>query len=338
MESYIRYLAALWFQRHAGRLGKQLPGIRRAEDIECVHRARVACRRLRAGLGLFTDWPSAKRCRRWQRQLRRLGRKLGQARDKDVQLVFLCDQWRQAPSVQVQVGLAGLILAHQAQREDAYRKADKAVAWFRKTGVLQEIRDQSRRLLRQMQVSQQELMLLPLWEEAAEKVQKYIDELIAYAPSLQQSQDHTSQHAMRIAAKKLRYSLEILCPLLGPAVQPVLQALEEFQTLMGQLHDCQVWLMELEALQDRKQLRRIRKNWENAGLGSAWTTEAFRTAVCWLQEDRRLTQAKLQEEAGWFWHERLQEEVTDRLASLIQKALLRCPEPSEGRQRQLAIG
>jgi len=337
MESYSQYMAAVWFQRHARRLGRQLPGIRRAEDMECVHRARVACRRLRAGLGLFTDWPSAKRRRRWQRQLRRLGRKLGQARDKDVQLVFLSDQWRQAPSVQVQVGLAGLILAHQAQREEAYRKADKAADRFRNTGVLQEIWDQSRRTLRRMQVSQQELLLLPLWKDAAEKIQKYIDKLIAYAPSLQQSEDHASHHAMRIAAKKLRYSLEMLRPLLGSPVQPALQTLEEFQTLMGQLHDCQVWLMELEGFQDRKQLRQIRKKWENAELGSTWTTEAIRAAVCWLQEDRRLAQAKLLGEAGWFWQERLQEEVMDRLPRLVQKALLRSSAPSQERPRQLAL-
>jgi|YNPBryunderm2012_1023409.scaffolds.fasta_scaffold03193_2 CHAD domain-containing protein len=338
MESHIRYLAALWFQRQSRRLGKQLPGIRQAEDIECVHRARVACRRLRAGLELFTDWPSAKRHRRWQCGLRRLGRKLGQARDKDVQLIFLSDQWDRAPSLQVRVGLAGLILVHQAQREAAYRKADKAVVRFRKTGVLQEIQGQSRRVLRQVNVSQEELLLWPLWEGAAEKIQLYTDELTAYAPSLQHGQDHTSHHAMRIAAKKLRYSLEILSPLLGPAVHPVLQALEEFQTRMGQLHDCQVWLMELEAFQDRKPLRRMRKKWEKVGLGSAWNAEAFRAAVCWLQEDRRLAQAKLLEEVGWFWHARLQEEVGDRLARLVQQALLRGSEASEGPQRQFALG
>ncbi len=323
MDSYIGYLAAKWFQKQARRLGQQLPGIRQGEDMECVHRARVACRRLRAGLGLFGDWPSAKRHRRWEGELRRLGRKLGQARDKDVQLSFLVDHFSQAPSLEVRVGLSGLILWRQTEREAAYRKASKAVARFQNSGLLKQIRSQSGRTLRQAQIPEEELLYYPLWEEAGEKIQMLTQQMSSYAPSLRQIQEQACHHALRIVAKKLRYSLEILASLFGPEIQPTLQSLENFQTLMGQLHDCQVWLLELARFEKDRFLRTVRKQWKKAGLGSGWTVRAFRAAIRWLQQDRQKAQKNLLQEADRFWQQKLQEEITDRLADLVQTALLR---------------
>ncbi|MCS7303623.1 MAG: CHAD domain-containing protein [Thermoguttaceae bacterium] len=338
MESYARYLAASWFQKHVRRLGNQLPGIRRAEDIECVHRARVACRRLRAGLAMFPEWPSAKRHLRWEKQIRRLGRRLGEARDKDVQISFLADLWPQAPCLEVRVGLAGLILYRQTERQTAYQKATKGVAQVQKSRLVQEIASQSRRVLRELSMPEEELLYCPLWQQAAENIQALSEELLRYAPSLQQNQEEASHHAMRITAKKLRYSLEILTPLFGPDVQPILSALEEFQTLMGQLHDCQVWLLELGQLQKGGFLKKIRKQWNKAGFGSDWTVRAFAAALQWLQQDRQNAQERLLQEAAGFWRQRLQEQITDRLPAVVQRALLRPAKRRGLLVRQSAMG
>ena len=62
------------------------PQVRQLEDRECVHRVRVASRRLRSFLPLFALCLSRKTCDRWRKQLRRLTRALGEVRDIDVQI------------------------------------------------------------------------------------------------------------------------------------------------------------------------------------------------------------------------------------------------------------
>lgn len=337
MVGYIEYLAARWLAKQARRLAKQLPGIRRAEDIECVHRARVACRRLRAGLVLFADWPSPKWNRACQQQIRRVGRKLGQARDKDVQICFLADQSAQAPSLPIRVGLAALILSYQAQRESAYRKASKAAFRLERSRLLADLRTHTDQVLRREKISEGALFHCPLWEEAAEKIQNYINELLSHAASLEQSHQEAEHHALRIVGKKLRYSLEILTPVFGPEVQPTLEALETFQDLMGRLHDCQVWLLELQRWQKRKSVRWLRKKWKKAGFASEWMIQAFQAGLQWLEQGQQLAQAKLLEEAGWFWHERLHQEITHRLVPLLGQALARTKKPTGTSPDRLAV-
>src|SRR5262249_56548814 len=59
----------------------ELEGVRQAEDRECVHRMRVASRRLRSVLPLFATSLSRQTCARWRKQLRRVTRALGPARE-----------------------------------------------------------------------------------------------------------------------------------------------------------------------------------------------------------------------------------------------------------------
>src|SRR5262245_448748 len=64
----------------------ELEGVRQAEDRECVHRMRVASRRLRSVLPLFAPSLSCQTCARWRKRLRRVTRALGAVRDTDVQM------------------------------------------------------------------------------------------------------------------------------------------------------------------------------------------------------------------------------------------------------------
>ena len=82
-----------------------IDGVRQNEDIECLHRMRVAARRLRSLLPLFNDCLPPKQRARWRKQLRRVTRALGRARDADVQIVCVqealnaCDDDRLRPGL-----------------------------------------------------------------------------------------------------------------------------------------------------------------------------------------------------------------------------------------------
>src|SRR5690606_28341920 len=68
---------------------REIEGVRAGEDTDYLHRMRVASRRLRAALPLFSPCFPPKRCDRWMRETRRDTRALGAARDADVQVAAL---------------------------------------------------------------------------------------------------------------------------------------------------------------------------------------------------------------------------------------------------------
>ena len=70
-------------------LSSEIRGVKGEDDIEFVHRMRVASRRLRSALGLFGECFDADEVRKWNRTVRSVTRDLGEARDLDVQIAFL---------------------------------------------------------------------------------------------------------------------------------------------------------------------------------------------------------------------------------------------------------
>ena len=84
-----RLLDVAWktLGRHVGRMLWNEPGTRLGADPEYVHDMRVATRRLRTALDVFTDAIPEEAREPFARDLRWVGRALGRVRDTDVQLL-----------------------------------------------------------------------------------------------------------------------------------------------------------------------------------------------------------------------------------------------------------
>ena len=50
-------------------------------------------------------------------------------------------------------------------------------------------------------------------------------------------------HAMRIAGKQLRYTLEIFAPIYDTALLPYIQIMKDLQDQLGSIHDDDVWVV-----------------------------------------------------------------------------------------------
>ena len=78
----------------------------------------------------------------------------------------------------------------------------------------------------------------PLAENALRMAMVRIDEVWTFAEAAGDRADRKALHDMRIAAKRLRYLLELVEPCLGePASRGAKQA-KQIQTLLGEIHDC----------------------------------------------------------------------------------------------------
>jgi uncharacterized protein YdaU (DUF1376 family) len=81
----------------------------------------------------------------------------------------------------------------------------------------------------------------PLGENAARIVQVRLDEMIAFAPRALDGKKK-AQHDMRIAAKRLRYVLEVTGFCFGRPADTARRRARDLQDILGEIHDCDVML------------------------------------------------------------------------------------------------
>jgi CHAD domain-containing protein len=89
----------------------------------------------------------------------------------------------------------------------------------------------------------------PLADNLERIVRVRLDELCAFMPRART--DDVALHDMRIAAKRLRYILEVAHPLFGEYAAKAVDLVKELQELLGDIHDADVQTPEVGALLER---------------------------------------------------------------------------------------
>jgi CHAD domain-containing protein len=110
----------------------------------------------------------------------------------------------------------------------------------------------------------------PLRPNAERIVRTRLDELCALAPAALEPSAATAQHDMRIAAKRLRYVLEITGPCLGPEAKASRDAAKRLQSVLGEIHDCDVMLARAEGIESLCALLHARRELLFRRFGDLW--------------------------------------------------------------------
>lgn len=121
----------------------------------------------------------------------------------------------------------------------------------------------------------------PLRPNAARIVQTRLDELRSFADAALAPDASDAQHDMRIAAKRLRYVLEIVGPCVGDEAEPARRAAKGLQSVLGDLHDCDLMLPRVEhvpslagALQEHRErcFRSFVELWQAEASKGTWAS------------------------------------------------------------------
>jgi CHAD domain-containing protein len=238
---------------HLTALEAEMDGVRTAgADIEHIHRMRVATRRLRAAIPLFSACLPQKKLNTWEKEIRLITRALGAARDADVQIEALAKYAQVVTDPSHKPGLARLYLRLRQHRETLQAPVVKALDRFDASSTLPGMRAQ----LSDLAVKQAgPPYAQALYLHARDSIQPRLDEYLAYDAIVPQPERVAELHAMRIAAKRLRYTLEAFSPLYANGLKPWLPTVRDHQETLGSIHDCDVWTTFLPEFLDQEMKR-----------------------------------------------------------------------------------
>jgi CHAD domain len=95
----------------------------------------------------------------------------------------------------------------------------------------------------------------PLADNAGRIVLVRLDELCSFMPRATDPGEVVALHDMRIAAKRLRYVLEVTGSVFGDYAGKATIMVKDLQDLLGEIHDCDVQIPEVRAFRDELELR-----------------------------------------------------------------------------------
>jgi CHAD domain-containing protein len=114
----------------------------------------------------------------------------------------------------------------------------------------------------------------PLRQNASRIVRTRLDELRGFADEALAPDAGVAQHDMRIAAKRLRYVLELVGPCLGAEAKAARDAAKQLQSVLGDLHDCDLMLPKVEGIESLGAVLRARRERLFHSFVELWQAEA----------------------------------------------------------------
>jgi CHAD domain-containing protein len=325
IDQSFRLLGCKYLQGQLEKLEKELAGARTADDVECIHQSRVASRRLRAGMNFFEKCYPAKKTKKWHNQIRKVTKKLGMARDRDVQIEFLKELLSNLDKVQKQYkkGIKRLILRLEQSRHKVQPKVIKSVDNFNSSGVLVDMHNEFEKVLSNPKNVDIPLQSYFVFQQSNERIKKQLEELVSHQDSLRNPLDKDGHHQMRISAKRLRYTLEICNIAFEGELNGIIKAVKKIQTYLGDLHDYDLWQDYLEQFINEEKQKTINY------FGHSRSFSSIKKGLDFLKDKCRKRRDILFGEFVEYWQNISEEDLWDKLLSTIDGSLKEYQETSE---------
>jgi CHAD domain-containing protein len=232
-------------------LENQMESLVYDDSIESLHHTRVMTRRIRNTIMVFADIIGKKRSKKWLSSLKKLTKSLTHTRDLDVQIQFLESELSKVSEQKLLAGLQRLLLRKQQRRDKKQIDVRESISSFEKENTLSEIK-----LFIESNPFEAENFVPPdsLRQIGLHNTDKLTKLCFSYVPFITSPDQTEALHNLRIAIKNLRYSVELFQPIF-PELETYLTTFKKFQDDLGEIHDCDVWLKDLDNFLEKEKKR-----------------------------------------------------------------------------------
>jgi CHAD domain-containing protein len=228
----------LLLERQSRALKRHLPGAVKGDD-RAVHQARVASRRLRESVPVLSHGLKGSKRKKARRKIRRLTGALGIVRELDVALKAVDElaSSGDVPRAATDELRAHVLAERQKRRESMLERLDQVNA------------DKLHRRLASVAAALSEAGAEPWRDVLGKRLLKRAKRLASAVDEAGHLYAPERLHQVRIAAKKLRYGLEMAAEAGVRAASPLVRTLKRAQELLGRIQDLQVLQEHVSAIQ-----------------------------------------------------------------------------------------
>ena len=210
-------------------------------DPEGVHSMRVASRRLRSALRDFTPYLHKRRLSSVLKSLRDIADALGEVRDQDVAIMALEKLQTHMPE-EVSPALKQFIDARKAIRDQAREVLITMLADHELKQLELSFEAAVEEATAGGPARNQVPLLISFRKMSRAIILDRLKELEKLSNGLFRPFDVETLHEMRIAAKRLRYAIELFQQCWGRSIASYAKRAAQMQTALGDVHDCDVWI------------------------------------------------------------------------------------------------
>jgi len=289
-------------------LENQIEGIVYDDNIEFLHHTRVMSRRIRNTLTVFSPFVGKKTSKRWFSSFKKLTKSLTKVRDLDVQIAFLEKEISDISEQKFLAGLQRLLLRKQQLREKKQTGVKQSILDFEKEKTLTEIQFfiDNNPFDSENFSPPNELKRLSHLE-----IEKLTKICFSYVPFITSPDNTDALHSLRIAMKNLRYTTELFQPIY-PELESLISTMKKFQDDLGEIHDYDVWLADLDCfLAEEKQ--RITKFYGQTG-----PFNFIKPGINFLIDDIKSRKIQIHEKFLERWNEQFQNQFWSNLRTIFE--------------------
>lgn len=207
-------------------------------EEEEVHDFRVASRRLREALALFSPCLPDQKSRKAAKQVKKVTRLLGDLRNTDEAFRFFSELSHQEREGSVDE-VDQILTALRREREEAHQRLREELSSLDPEPLQRKLKKIQDRPELFASSGTDPFMAMSLFAGGA--IMERAESVAELLPEALKEQNDAAQHRLRIAVKRLRYRIEILEPLIREGYQDLRAVLKGYQDVLGKLHDLDVF-------------------------------------------------------------------------------------------------
>lgn len=209
----------------------------RPRSVNGIHDMRVASRRLRSALRNFSPVFKKRRLEEFKKDLKFLADALGTVRDQDVAIASLKKLREKTENKAIRPEIHHLIAERRSFRKRSHDELKSTLSLKFISGLQQRFRaavDDA--------AAPGKSAPFTFREAGSDLILASLNDLLARGTRIYEPFNSKALHKLRLAAKHLRYAIELFAQCWDGTLDPHARAIAKLQSHLGEVHDADAWI------------------------------------------------------------------------------------------------